>query len=75
MSIQITRSYKYTLTTPFRVNAGLAFQIKKRAIISADYEFVDYSTSRFSNAIDNQGYFVLKTNNIQELFDRIKPAT
>jgi hypothetical protein len=49
-------SYKYTLTTPFRVNAGLAFQIKKLAILSADYELVDYSMSRFSNAIDNQGF-------------------
>jgi long-subunit fatty acid transport protein len=49
-------SYKYTLTTPLRVNAGLAFQIKKLAIISADYEFVDYSTSRFSNAIDNLSF-------------------
>jgi len=49
-------SYKYTLTTPLRVNAGLAFQIKKLAIISADYEFVDYRTSRFSNAIDNLSF-------------------
>lgn len=48
--------YKYTLTTPFRINAGLAFQIKKRAIISADYEFVDYSMSHFSKAIDDVNY-------------------
>jgi long-subunit fatty acid transport protein len=49
-------AYKYTLTTPFRVNAGLAFQIKKFAIISADYEFVDYRMSQFSRAIDNINY-------------------
>lgn len=60
-------SYKYTLTTPFRVNAGLAFQIKKRAIISADYEFVDYSMSRFSNAIDNLG-FSTENNNIRDIY-------
>ena len=60
-------SYKYTLTTPFRLNAGLAFQIKKRAIISADFEFVDYSMSRFSNAIDNQGYST-ENNNIRDMY-------
>jgi Uncharacterised protein family (UPF0164) len=60
-------SYKYTLTTPFRVNAGLAFQIKKRAIISADYEFVDYSMSRFSDAIDNQS-FSAENGNIRDMY-------
>jgi hypothetical protein len=48
--------YKYTLTTPFRVIAGIAFQIKKLALISADYEFVDYRTSRLSNASDDYNY-------------------
>ena len=48
--------YKYTFTTPFRINSGVALQIKKLALISADYEFVDYSKSQFSKAIDNQSY-------------------
>jgi hypothetical protein len=60
-------SYKYTLTTPLRVNAGLAFQINKLAIISADYEFVDYNMMRFSNAIDNQS-FSTENNDIRQMF-------
>ncbi len=38
--------YDYQLNTPFRANAGLAFIIKKSAIISIDYEYLDYSTAR-----------------------------
>lgn len=49
-------TYKYTFITPFRINTGVAFQIKKLAIISADYEFVDYRMSQFSNAIDNENF-------------------
>lgn len=49
--------YGYTLTTPYRLLAGVAVQIKKLAIISADYEFVDYSTAKFSKASDNYDYY------------------
>jgi hypothetical protein len=48
--------YDYTLTTPMRVLAGVALQIKKSAIISVDYEYVDYRKSKFSNASDNYPY-------------------
>jgi long-subunit fatty acid transport protein len=63
--------YKYTLTTPLRINAGLAFQIKKLAILSADYEFVDYSSMRFSNAIDNLSY----SDENSEIRDMFKSAS
>jgi len=59
--------YKYTFTTPFRLNAGVAYQIKKLAIISADYEFVDYRMSQFSNAIDNQSY-ADENSDIRDMF-------
>jgi hypothetical protein len=48
--------YKYALSTPFRALAGVAVQIKKIGLISADYEFVDYSTAKFSEAGDNYDY-------------------
>lgn len=48
--------YSYALTTPFRALAGVAWQIKKFGLISADYEFVDYSTARFSQTGDNYDY-------------------
>jgi hypothetical protein len=54
-SIDQTR-YNYALTTPFRALAGIAFQIKKFALLSADYEFVDYSTAKFSQTGDNYDY-------------------
>jgi hypothetical protein len=48
--------YNYALTTPFRVLTGVAFQVKKFALLSADYEFVDYSIARFSETGDNFDY-------------------
>jgi len=51
-----TQRYSYNLTTPFRALAGVAVQIKKFALISADYEFVDYSVARFADAGDDYDY-------------------
>ena len=48
--------FEYALTTPFRALAGVAVQIKKIALLSADYEFVDYSTARFSETGDDWDY-------------------
>jgi hypothetical protein len=48
--------YSYALTTPFRALAGVAVQIKKFALLSADYEFVDYRTARFSETGDGFDY-------------------
>jgi len=48
--------YSYTLTTPFRAVAGVAIQIKKLAVVSADYEIVDYRMAHFSNASDDYKY-------------------
>jgi hypothetical protein len=48
--------FSYALSTPFRILAGAALQIQKIALISADYEFVDYSTARFSQTGDGYDY-------------------
>ncbi|MCX6325213.1 MAG: hypothetical protein NT144_00980 [Bacteroidia bacterium] len=48
--------YNYALTTPFRALAGVAVQIKKFALLSADYEFVDYSIAKFSETGDDYDY-------------------
>jgi hypothetical protein len=48
--------YNYALTTPGRALAGVAVQIKKKALISADYEFVDYTTMKFSETGDGFNY-------------------
>ncbi len=49
--------YDYTFTTPMRINAGVALQIKKMALLSLDYELVDYSMARFSKASDGYDYY------------------
>jgi hypothetical protein len=39
--------FSYGLTTPFRVMLGGALQVKKIALLSVDYEYVDYSSAKF----------------------------
>lgn len=41
--------YSYSLRSPYRVNAGLAYTFFGMAMISADYEMTDYSTMRFKD--------------------------
>lgn len=48
--------FNYALTTPFRVILGAAVQIKKLALVSADYEFIDYGIARFSETGDGYDY-------------------
>ncbi|MCF8296922.1 MAG: hypothetical protein K9J13_05185 [Saprospiraceae bacterium] len=45
--------YDYQLTTPMRAIGSIAFIIGKHGLISADYEFIDYSTALF-RAEENQ---------------------
>lgn len=40
--------FQYSLTTPLRAIGSIAFIFGKYGLISADYEYVDYSGSRFS---------------------------
>ena len=44
--------FNYSLVTPFRAIGSLGFIIGKRGIISADYEYVNYSQARL-NATDD----------------------
>lgn len=41
-------SFKYNIRMPYHANAGIAFTLAKKAVFSADYEFVDYYNMRFS---------------------------
>ncbi len=42
-------SYNYNLTTPLKAIGGVSAIINKQGIISADYEYVDYSTINISS--------------------------
>lgn len=48
--------YNYNLRTPARINAGLAVQLGSAAIVSADYEYVDYSNAKFRDGSDGVSY-------------------
>lgn len=48
--------FNYALNTPFRLLTGIGVQIKKIALISADYEFVDYSSAYFFQTGDGYNY-------------------
>jgi len=63
--------FNYSLTTPFRALAGAALQIKKIALISADYEYVDYSTAKFSETGDGYDYAVKN----HEITNTLKPVS
>jgi hypothetical protein len=45
--------YDYRLRTPFRAMGSLAFIIGQYGMVSADYEYVDYSQARFNSNNDN----------------------
>lgn len=43
-------NYDYYLSTPLRATGSLAFVIAKKGLLSADYEFVDYSSAVLSSS-------------------------
>lgn len=57
-------NYRFSLTTPLKFNVSAAFLINKRAFISAEYDFIDYSMAKLyaddynfnteNQAIDNK---------------------
>ena len=64
-------TYSYTLTTPWRAMAGASVQLGKIGIISADYEYVDYTMAKFSHASDGYDYY----NENQSIMNILKSAT
>ena len=48
-----TEEWFYDIRTPLRFNAGLAYTIGKVALLSADYEYFDYSNVRYQASIDD----------------------
>lgn len=48
--------YSYKMETPARIIASAAFQLGKRAMLSADYEYVDYSSIKLRKGADGYGF-------------------
>lgn len=62
--------FNYGLDTPYRLLAGVAVQIKKMVLLSADYEYVNYSTARFSQTGDGYDY----TDQNVQIQNSLKPV-
>ncbi|MEO6883216.1 MAG: hypothetical protein ABI199_04230 [Bacteroidia bacterium] len=56
-------NYNYTLATPMRATGSIAFIIAKKGLLSADYEFEDYSTASLGSS--TPGTFTDVNNSIQ----------
>lgn len=48
----------YALRTPFRANVGVAYAMGNVAVISADYEFVNYASAAFRSRTSENQYTV-----------------
>ncbi len=49
--------YEYDMKTPWRAMFGAALVIGKSLILSADYEYVDYTTAKFSNGDNGEDFY------------------
>ncbi|HOO67536.1 MAG: hypothetical protein H6545_01480 [Bacteroidales bacterium] len=49
-------TYSYRVTTPYHLNAGIAYQVGNFALISADYEMVDYGSAKLSKGADGYDF-------------------
>lgn len=56
---------RYNFNTPWRFTGGIAAILGKRAIVSAEYEFLDYGTSQFGSNRRGHNYdYALENENI-----------
>ncbi len=60
--------FSYKLTSPYRANFGLAYTIGQFGVVSADYEFCDYSTMRFKAHGYDMDSFEEENNRIRQDF-------
>lgn len=61
-------TYSYTFTEPFRANLGLAYTIGSIAVLSADYEYCDYSQMKFRTRGGGIDYFDDVNAAIKDIF-------
>lgn len=60
--------FDYTLTTPMRINAGTTFFLNKSGFITADIEYVDYSTMQLKGS---QGSLENENSTINDLYNSV----
>jgi hypothetical protein len=62
-----TMDYDYELVTPFKATLSAAIVLGKKGLVSADYEFLDYSIAKLRNGGDGEN-FVDQNNDIGEVY-------
>ena len=70
-------NFAYKLKTPWRLVASAATMLGQRALVSVDYEYVDYTNAKFSNdgeGNDYDGYMADETTYLLGTNDMIKEA-
>jgi hypothetical protein len=55
--------FNYRLRTPMKLSGGIGYFFNNQGFISADVDFVDYSTINFMGSGGNQGSAVINDNN------------
>lgn len=50
-------NYSYSLRTPYRLNAGVAYTFMGMALLSADYEMTDFSTIKYRSDFSDDSSF------------------
>ena len=70
-----TGTYSYTVTTPYRLNASAAIIFGNFGMITADYEFVDYSKMRASSYDYNYSSFNKLIRNTYKSTSNIRVGT
>ena len=53
---------KYSIRSPYRANVGVAYTFGKLGLVSADYEFCDYSTMAFKSSSNYDGINFIDLN-------------
>lgn len=60
--------FEYSLNTPFKITNSLSFVLKKRALISVDYEYLNFSSSELSSISYS---FDSENNLIEEVYSAV----
>lgn len=65
-------AFNYTLTTPFKATAGAAVMFGKRGFLSADFDYIDYTTAKYKTSVNPGSSFYYSFNSenkaIRDLF-------
>ena len=56
--------WSFNVISPWRANVGLAYTIGQFGLLSADYEYTDYSITRFRAAFDDDYYYDFDGTNL-----------